>query len=114
MMFGLSCPSPPGIDVEVNEGDVIKLGEVDIEVLETPGHSPGHVCYYIKSESCVISGDLIFEGSIGRTDFPGCNVDDMENSLRRIINLPEETLIFPGHMGVTSIGRELRSNPFLR
>lgn len=115
MMFGIDCPSPPPIDVEIGEGDEIKVGEHRVQVLHTPGHSPGHVCFYVESEKLMVSGDLIFEGSIGRTDLPLCDGQAMMASLERIKrDIPRDTTLFPGHMGVTTMGKEIDTNPFLR
>ena len=80
----------------------------------TPGHAPGHVCFYLAAHAALFGGDLIFQGSIGRTDFPGCDADDMRASLRRASELPPDTVVFPGHMGPTTIGAEVASNPFLQ
>ena len=113
-LFGLSCPTTPEIDVYVEDEDVIKVGDIEIRVMETPGHSPGHICFYIAEEKVLIAGDLIFKGAIGRTDFPGCNGDDMKRSLARVAKLPPSTLIFPGHGPSTSVGKEVKTNPFLQ
>ena len=113
LMFGMSCPMPPAIDVDVNEGDTVNIGNLEVAVLHTPGHSPGHIAFHITSEKVLVSGDLVFQGSIGRTDFPGCNQEDMNKSLARLKTMDRDTLIFPGHMGITSIGIECDSNPFL-
>mmetsp|Transcript_11736 Transcript_11736/g.24014 ORF Transcript_11736/g.24014 Transcript_11736/m.24014 type:complete len:249 (+) Transcript_11736:75-821(+) len=114
-MFGMACPSPPSIDVEVKEGDVVQVGDLQVRCLHTPGHSPGHLCYEIVGEKSIISGDLIFEGSIGRTDFPGCSTEDMQKSLERIkTEFDRDVKLYPGHMGITTVGREIDTNPFLR
>ncbi len=112
-LFGMSCPAPPAVDVYVSENDVIKVGALEVKVMETPGHSPGHVCYHIENEKVLIAGDLIFRGSIGRTDFPGCNAEDMQRSLLKVKKLHPDTLIFSGHGPPTSVKREIASNPFL-
>ncbi|GMI37647.1 hypothetical protein TrRE_jg48, partial [Triparma retinervis] len=84
MAFGMKCPSPPPIDVEVHEGTMIDVGDLKVKCYHTPGHSPGHLCFEVVGEKALISGDLIFQGSIGRTDFPGCDQNDMQKSLERI------------------------------
>ena len=100
---------------EIGEGDEIKVGEHRVQVLHTPGHSPGHVCFYVESEKLMVSGDLIFEGSIGRTDLPLCDGQAMMASLERIKrDIPRDTTLFPGHMGVTTMGKEIDTDPFLR
>ena len=114
MMFGLRVENPPAFDCELAEGDLVELGELRFTVLFTPGHSPGHVCFWEKSADVLFGGDLIFQGSIGRTDLPLCNPAHMMASLRRVRDeLPDETTIYPGHMGVTTMGQERRTNPFL-
>jgi len=115
MAFGMECPSPPPIDEEVQEGDIIEIGDLRVRCLHTPGHSPGHLCFEVLGEKVVVSGDLIFQGSIGRTDFPGCSIDDMQKSLERIkTELDKDVQLFPGHMGPTTVGKEIDTNPFLR
>ena len=112
--FGLSCPSPPSIDVHIKEGDVLEVGELRLAVMETPGHSPGHVCFHIASEKVLVAGDLVFRGGIGRTDFPGCSEEDMRKSLERVKVMDRETVVFSGHGGETTVGAEVDTNPFLR
>ena len=114
LMFGITCPSPPPIDVDVHDGDIIEVGNLRFEVLFTPGHSPGHLCFLERAENVLIAGDLLFQGSIGRTDLPGCSWEDMEKSLARVAKLGEDVVVFPGHMGTTTIGEELRHNPYLK
>ena len=92
----------------------LEVGDLQIEVIHTPGHSPGSVCFYVAQDSAVITGDTLFAGSIGRTDLPSSDPAAMEQSLRRLVQLPEETTVYPGHGPATTIGRELRTNPFLR
>ncbi len=100
-------------DVLVEDGDKINLkDDYNLTVLETPGHTPGSICFL--GDGYMISGDLIFQDSIGRTDFEEGNYPDMVNSLKRIMQLPDSTLILPGHGEITSIEREKRYNPFLK
>jgi hydroxyacylglutathione hydrolase len=95
-------------------GDRLELAGFEIDVLFTPGHSPGHVTFSIPSESAVFSGDVLFEGSVGRTDLPGGDWGTLLESIRGLVDgLPEETTVYPGHMGVTSLGAERAGNPFL-
>jgi hydroxyacylglutathione hydrolase len=95
-------------------GDRLELAGFEIDVLFTPGHSPGHVTFSIPSESAVFSGDVLFEGSVGRTDLPGGDWGTLLESIRGLVEgLPEETSVYPGHMGVTSLGAERAGNPFL-
>ena len=95
-------------------GDLLELAGFEIDVLFTPGHSPGHVTFSIPSESAVFSGDVLFQGSVGRTDLPGGDWGTLLESIRGLVDgLPEETTVYPGHMGVTSLGAERAGNPFL-
>lgn len=95
-------------------GEKLELAGFDIDVLFTPGHSPGHVTFSIPGESAVFSGDVLFEGSVGRTDLPGGDWGTLLESIRGLVEgLPEETTVYPGHMGITSLGAERAGNPFL-
>jgi hydroxyacylglutathione hydrolase len=102
-------------DELVSGGERLELAGLEIDVLFTPGHSPGHVTYSIAAEQAVFSGDVLFQGSIGRTDLPGGDTATLMRSLAGLLDtLPDETTVYPGHMGVTTIGRERATNPFLR
>jgi glyoxylase-like metal-dependent hydrolase (beta-lactamase superfamily II) len=102
-------------DVLVAGGERLELAGLEIDVRFTPGHSPGHVTYSIPSEQAVFSGDVLFQGSIGRTDLPGGDTATLMRTLAELVDaLPDETVVYPGHMGVTTIGRERETNPFLR
>jgi glyoxylase-like metal-dependent hydrolase (beta-lactamase superfamily II) len=95
-------------------GETLELGGFEIEVLFTPGHSPGHVTFSIPDERAVFSGDVLFQGSVGRTDLPGGDWATLLDSIRMLVDsLPEDTTVYPGHMGITSLGAERASNPFL-
>ena len=95
-------------------GETLELAGFDIDVIFTPGHSPGHVTYSIADEEAVFSGDVLFQGSVGRTDLPGGDWPTLLESIRSLVDsLPEATTVYPGHMGVTSLGAERASNPFL-
>ena len=90
------------------------LGDNEIRVIHTPGHSRGGLCFYIPSASWLISGDSLFEGSIGRTDLEGGSYATLIKSITEsLMTLPEETIVYPGHGGYTTIGEEKKSNPFL-
>lgn len=110
--FGLQVRNPPDVTVPLAEGDVLQLGPAAFAIWHLPGHSPGQVAF-VGAGLCV-SGDVLFEGSIGRTDLPGCDPRAMQASLQRLVTLPPETRVLPGHGGETSIARELVINPFLR
>jgi glyoxylase-like metal-dependent hydrolase (beta-lactamase superfamily II) len=95
-------------------GERLQLAGLDIDVLFTPGHSPGHLTYSIPAEQAVFSGDVLFQGSVGRVDLPGGDWGTLLNSISGLVeSLPEDTTVYPGHMGITSLGAERRTNPFL-
>jgi glyoxylase-like metal-dependent hydrolase (beta-lactamase superfamily II) len=111
---------PPGFgpfesyeaDVTLAGGERLTLAGIDIEVLFTPGHSPGHLTYAVPG--AVLSGDVLFQGSVGRVDLPGGDWPTLERSIGSLLQaFPEETVVYPGHMGVTTLGRERDTNPFL-
>ena len=104
---------PSKADLRLRSGDTIALGGIRFKVLETPGHTAGGVCYYCESENLLISGDTLFCGSIGRTDFPGGSIEVLKNSLEKLKKLPDETAVYPGHNGETAIGDEKKYNPYL-
>jgi len=104
--------TPPEPDKFVAEGEGIEVGDGSLRVIETPGHTPGGVCYYV--EGAVFTGDTLFQGSIGRSDFPGGNGRQLILSiLNRLMTLPPDTRVYPGHGPSSTIGREKSSNPFL-
>jgi len=99
----------------LKDGDALTLGSSIWRVLHVPGHSPGSVALWCEGSGVVLGGDALFAGSIGRTDFPGCSFKDLERSIRtKLYTLPDETIVYPGHGPATTIGREKRSNPFVR
>ena len=90
------------------------LAGLDLEVRHTPGHTPGHCCFYLAGEGILFSGDQLFRGSVGRTDLPGGNWDDLLSSMNsQVLTLPDEVRVLPGHGPETTIGAERRHNPFL-
>ncbi len=98
----------------VSGGERLQLAGFDIDVVFTPGHSPGHVTYSIPEEQAVFSGDVLFQGSVGRVDLPGGDWPTLFESIRTLVDsLPPETAVHPGHMGQTTLGRERDTNPFL-
>jgi glyoxylase-like metal-dependent hydrolase (beta-lactamase superfamily II) len=95
-------------------GEKLSLAGFDIDVIFTPGHSPGHVTYSFADEGAIFSGDVLFQGSVGRTDLPGGDWSTLLESIRGLFDsLPEDTKVFPGHMGLTTLGAERATNPFL-
>jgi glyoxylase-like metal-dependent hydrolase (beta-lactamase superfamily II) len=101
-------------DETVSGGERLTLAGLEIDVHFVPGHSPGHVAYSIPAERALISGDVLFEGSIGRTDLPGGDHATLLRSIATLLGaLPDDTAVLPGHMGPTTLGRERASNPFL-
>jgi hydroxyacylglutathione hydrolase len=101
-------------DHTVEGGETLALAGLELEVLFTPGHSPGHVTYRVADEQAIFSGDVLFAGSIGRTDLPGGDTATLMRTLGELLDsLPDETVVHPGHMNVTTIGRERATNPFL-
>jgi hydroxyacylglutathione hydrolase len=98
----------------VSGGEKLELADLEIDVIFTPGHSPGHVTYSIPSESAIFSGDVLFQGSVGRIDLPGGDGPTLMESIRTLVEShPPETTVYPGHMGVTTLGAERATNPFL-
>ena len=117
-MFGLppdgmdNCPEP---ETQLLGGETLKLGEESFEVIFTPGHSPGHLCFYSEGAAILLAGDVLFAGSIGRTDLPGGSWEVLRDSLRGLISrLPAETKVLSGHGPETTLGVEIKTNPFLQ
>jgi glyoxylase-like metal-dependent hydrolase (beta-lactamase superfamily II) len=111
--------TPPGItlrpyapDVLLSGGETVSVAGIDFDVLAVPGHSPAHLAYH--ADGCLFSGDVLFAGSVGRTDFPGSDWDTLVSSIRMLVDaLPAETVVYPGHGPITTLGDELAGNPFL-
>lgn len=113
-MTGREVPAPPEPDIFVQEGDTITVGAIKLEVLFTPGHAPGHVSYVMRNEQVVFSGDCLFYDSIGRTDLPGCDHPTLMRSIiEKLFPLGDDFQVAPGHMQMTTIGRERLNNPFV-
>ncbi len=110
-VYEVAFEAPPAPDRDLAEGDVLTLGALRFDVLHVPGHAPGHVAFH--GHGVVFGGDVLFAGSIGRTDLPLSNPAELELSLERFATLPSETQVYAGHGETTTIGEELRSNPFL-
>lgn len=113
-LYQLNVEKSPEPVKFIDEGDVISFGNSKLEILFTPGHSRGSVCFYNREEKFVIGGDVLFYGSIGRTDLPGGDHQTLLNSIReKLFSLPDDFTVYPGHGPETKIGYEKRSNPFL-
>jgi hydroxyacylglutathione hydrolase len=111
---GMAPPGAVEIDHSVSTGDTVKAGAHVASVLHTPGHSEGSICLYFPAEKILIAGDTLFAGSIGRTDLPGGSTEKIMHSLHgTVLELPDETVVMPGHGPATTIGDERESNPFL-
>jgi glyoxylase-like metal-dependent hydrolase (beta-lactamase superfamily II) len=110
-MYGIPFDPPPAIDAPLAGGQRLRVGGIGFDVIHVPGHAPGHVAFVAPDR--VFGGDLLFRGSIGRTDLPYCDPVAMSDSLARISALPESHVVHPGHGEPTTIGRELHDNPFL-
>jgi glyoxylase-like metal-dependent hydrolase (beta-lactamase superfamily II) len=103
------------IDAPLNDGAILQLGQAEFHVLHTPGHTQGSISLWIPSERKLVAGDTLFAGSIGRTDLPGGDGRQILRSIhQKLLPLPEETTVIPGHGGITTIGREKEFNVFLR
>lgn len=111
--FAEPVPEP---DRFLQEGQTLTIGLISFQVLALPGHTPGHIALYWSDESgnrYLFSGDVLFAGSVGRTDLPGGNWEVLQKSLKRLMSLPDETIVYPGHGRKTTIGEERRYNPFV-
>ena len=111
--MGAAIENPPDPDQFLSDGDEIDVDGLKLKVLHTPGHTPGSVCFY--ANGVVFAGDTLFAGSIGRTDLPGGDYDEeMGSIVERLLALPDDTIVLPGHMDQTTIGHERQRNPYVR
>lgn len=111
---GFGVPYSTRADILVNDGDELKVGDATLKFIHTPGHTAGGMCIYVEAAKALFSGDTLFCQSIGRTDFPGGSYREIMDSIRKkLFLLPDDTNVFPGHMGPTSIGFEKENNPFV-
>jgi hydroxyacylglutathione hydrolase len=112
---GMRSPGKVEIDHSLEPADTVKVGSLAAQVLHTPGHTEGSVCLYFPAENKLIAGDTLFAGSIGRTDLPGGSYEKILHSIHdRVLALPDETIVVPGHGPVTTVGEERENNPFLQ
>ena len=103
------------VDEYLEEGQTLTLDEIEMQLIEVPGHSPGHLMYYIELEKCMNGGDVLYRESIGRTDLPGGNHQDLlQNIQQKVYTLPEDVEVLPGHGPSTTIGHEKQYNPFVK
>ena len=116
-LFGMIPPgdyAAPEKITDLGHGQMLHLAGIDVEVRHTPGHTPGHCCFYLPDEGILMSGDQLFRGSVGRTDLPGGNWDDLLHSMAsQVLTLPDDVRVLPGHGPETTVGTERRTNPFL-
>ena len=113
--LGMPAPGKVEIASSLADSDVLKFGGISAGVIETPGHTEGSVCLYFAPQKLLIAGDTLFAGSIGRTDLPGGSFEKIMRSLHgRVLALPDETVVIPGHGPATTIGNEREGNPFLK
>ncbi len=111
---GMAPPGKVEIDHSLGQADRVRTGSLDADVIHTPGHTEGSICLYFPAEKKLIAGDTLFAGSIGRTDLPGGSFQKIINSLHeKVLALPDDTIVVPGHGPLTTIGEERESNPFL-
>ncbi|HNL66201.1 MAG TPA: MBL fold metallo-hydrolase, partial [Ferruginibacter sp.] len=114
LMYDMPFDNYKGDYIFLKEGDTIRLGADELRVIEAPGHSPGHICFYSASQHFIISGDVLFNRSIGRTDLPGGDHDTLLRNIReKLFVLPDDTVVYSGHGPVTTIGEEKKLNPFV-
>jgi len=115
MSFGFSVDKTPEIDKIVADGNTLLLGDGSIGIIHTPGHTPGSICLYLQNEKMLLTGDTLFYRSIGRTDLPGGSYDAIIRSITiKLMVLPDDVAVYPGHGESTTIGDERRSNPFIK
>lgn len=115
LKWGLPFDNYKGDLIYLREGEAIRLGNDRLNILFTPGHSPGHVSFYCPEQQFIVSGDVLFQRSIGRTDLPGGNFDVLANTIReQLYTLPDETVVYSGHGDETTIGAEKIHNPFVK
>jgi len=115
MIFGFHINKPDNPDIFLEDKQILSVLDTPLEIRHAPGHSPGSVMIYSAENNFLITGDVLFEGSIGRTDLPGGNYNMLVKSIKeQILTLPDDTIVYPGHGTVTTVGEERRQNPFLR
>lgn len=112
--WSIQITPPPTSTVDIQHGDVLEVAGIRATALHTPGHAPGHVAFHLPQQRLVLSGDALFQGSVGRTDLPLADPQQLKESIRReLMSLPDDTMVLPGHGPATTVGAERRDNPFL-
>jgi hydroxyacylglutathione hydrolase len=115
LMMGLRFGKVPAVDRRIEDEEVVEVGGLKLASLYTPGHAPGHLAFYVESEGVVFAGDALFAGSVGRTDLFGGNMEVLLRSINeRLLMLPDETKVYPGHGPATTVADERIHNPFLQ
>ncbi len=115
LMYNMPFDNYRGGFAFLKEGDTVSIGSDELKVIEAPGHSPGHICFYCEKQNFIIGGDVLFRGSIGRTDLPGGNFETLIHSIRtKLLVLPGKTTVYSGHGEPTTIEEEKENNPFLQ
>ncbi|MBN1486566.1 MAG: MBL fold metallo-hydrolase [Anaerolineae bacterium] len=112
--FHIAYTPSPDPTLALTDGQVLALGSLNLQILHTPGHTPGSICLYIPEEKSLITGDTLFAGSVGRTDLPGGEAQALSQSLKRLLTLPPETTIYPGHGPTSTLAEEKSHNPWLK
>ncbi len=114
-LYGLDFPAPPPVDEFINENSKIQVGDIEFKILHTPGHSPGSLTFIDDTNKNIFCGDVIFKDSIGRTDLPFGDYDELMNSINNVLlpSVQDDYTLHPGHMEITTVGREKELNPFL-
>lgn len=113
-MFGLPPVVSPDVDFDLTEDVRIENSIAEVIIIETPGHTPGGISFYLKELNLVVTGDTLFAGSVGRTDFPYSDFNELKESIFKLYRLSDKTVVIPGHCEFTTIGDEKRNNPFVR
>jgi len=115
LRFGISMEQPPSITHYISDGSIIEIGKSKLYAIHVPGHSKGSLCYYNAENNFLIAGDVLFAGSIGRSDLPGGSHETLvQGIISKLLILPEQTVVYSGHGPATTIGKEKTSNPFLQ
>lgn len=113
-MVGVTVKTPPA-DLLLKDNDIVSFDGVNLKSIFLPGHAPGHMIFYSEQDNVVFSGDTLFNGSLGRTDFDGCSFNDLFSGIKdKLLTMPDETTVYPGHGPETTIGMEKAQNPFIK